>query len=392
MKTRSYLIHIALFLLTLVTTTAAGASWMYGLSFIPPEWEYDAQTIQKYHLRSLGWAEFWAGLQYSVPFLTVLTVHEFGHYFVARANQVRVSLPYYIPFFFGMQSIGTMGAFIRIQQLINSRRVYFDVGVAGPLAGFVVAVGLLWYGFTHLPPVEYIFTIHPEYKKYGLRYGEFVNLNLAKGNVSAIALGDNLLFWFFKTYVADKALLPHPYEMVHYPYLLAGYLSLFFTSLNLIPIGQLDGGHVLYGLIGRRRFNALAPVLFVGFVFYAGLGYIRASDFATPDQEAFKSLFINLLLYVGALFLAFSRLNEQPITALLIALSVVVGQMAVSWVWPLAEGYIGFMVFAVVLGRFLGVYHPETEQDEPLSAGRKLIGWLALLVFVLCFSPKPFIL
>lgn len=338
----------------------------------------------------MGWREFLVGLNFSIPFLTVLTVHEFGHYFVARANQVRVTLPYYIPFWFG-QSIGTMGAFIRIQDYISSRRKYFDIGVAGPVAGFVVAVVLLWYGFTHLPPIDYIFTIHPEYRKYGLRYGEFVSMNVAKGNGSALAFGDNLLFWFFKTYVADQSLLPHPYEMVHYPYLLAGYLSLFFTSLNLIPIGQLDGGHVLYALIGRRKFNALAPVLFIGFVFYAGLGAFRTADFATSTDAEFQELMLNLLLYIAALFLAFSRINDQPITALLIALSVVVGQFAVTFVFPQAEGYIGFMVFAVVLGRFLGVYHPETEENEPLGAGRKLLGWLALLIFLLCFSPKPFI-
>ncbi|MEZ0541623.1 site-2 protease family protein [Fibrella arboris] len=398
MQTRRYIIHIVLFVVTLITTTAAGAEWIYGLDFIPPEWQYDAKTIQQYHPKSLGWAEFWTGLNFSLPFLLVLTVHEFGHYFVARANKVRVTLPYYIPFWTGLgQSIGTMGAFIRIQDYISSRRKYFDIGVAGPLAGFAVALLLLWYGFTHLPPIDYIFTIHPEYKKYGVHYGEFVTKNIAEAkakgsNLMAVALGDNLLFWFFKTYVADQSLLPHPYEMVHYPYLLAGYLSLFFTSLNLIPIGQLDGGHVLYALIGRRRFNALAPVLFVGFIFYAGLGYFRVSDFAIGDDAAFRDKLFDLALYIAALFLAFSRINDRPITALLIGLLVVVAQFAVSFVFPDAEGYIGFMVFAVVLGRFLGVYHPETAHNEPLSTGRKLIGWLALLIFLLCFSPKPFIL
>ena len=381
MQRRKYLIHSILFLITLATTTAAGAEWIFGRLFVP----YPSST-------PMGWAEFVAGFNFSIPFLTVLTVHEFGHYFVARANKVRVTLPYYIPFWFGfVQSIGTMGAFIRIEDIISSRRKYFDIGVAGPLAGFAVAVLLLWYGFTHLPPVDYIFTIHPEYKKYGLRYGEFVTLNLSKANSSAVAPGDNLLFWFFKTYVADQSLLPHPYEMVHYPYLLAGYLSLFFTSLNLIPIGQLDGGHVLYAMIGRKRFNTLAPILFIGFVFYAGLGFFRVSDFSTGNDEIFRDQLLKLLLYITALFLAFSRINDQPITALLIALSVAVGQFALSFAFPTAEGYIGFMTFAVVLGRFLGVYHPETEENEPLSTSRKILGWLALIVFILCFSPKPFV-
>lgn len=329
MQRPNYTIHIILFLITLATTTAAGAEWIYGLNFIPPEWYTDAKTIAQYKLRSLGWQEFWVGLNFSIPFLTVLTVHEFGHYFTAKANRVRVTLPYYIPFWFALQqSIGTMGAFIRIQDHINSRRKYFDIGLAGPLAGFVVALGLLWYGFTHLPTIDYIFQIHPDYKKYGLRYGEYVTMNLSKGGVSAVAFGDNLLFWFFKTYVADASRLPHPFEMVHYPYLLAGYLSLFFTALNLIPIGQLDGGHVLYALIGRKRFNIVAPVLFTAFVFYAGLGFFRISDFATGSDAAFASQLWSLALYVGAVFLAFSRINDQPITALLMALSVIFGQLS----------------------------------------------------------------
>ncbi|HEY0107993.1 MAG TPA: site-2 protease family protein, partial [Fibrella sp.] len=87
MQTRKYFIHIILFLLTLATTTAAGAEWIFGRFFIP----FAGTT-------PMGWREFVAGLTFSIPFLTVLTVHEFGHYFVARTNQVRVTLPYYIPF------------------------------------------------------------------------------------------------------------------------------------------------------------------------------------------------------------------------------------------------------------------------------------------------------
>ena len=384
MQQPKYWLHILLFLITLATTTAAGAEWIYGRFFLGPQ--------------PLGWPEFWTGLNFSIPFLTVLTVHEFGHYFVAKANRVRVTLPYYIPLWLGFglgQSIGTMGAFIRIQEFITSRRKYFDIGIAGPLAGFVVALGLLWYGFTHLPPIDYIFTIHPEYKKYGLNYGRHVTEAVARGkatgSLSAVVLGDNLLFWFFKTYVADPSRLPHPYEMVHYPYLLAGYLSLFFTSLNLIPIGQLDGGHVLYGLIGRRRFNALAPVLYTGFIFYAGLGLFKISDFATSDDAVFLDQFSKLIFYGVVLFLMFSRVTEQWVTNLLLALSVMAVQFGVSFFFPQAEGYAGFLVFGFVLGRFLGVYHPDTEQDEPLDTRRILLGWLALLIFVLSFSPQPFI-
>lgn len=376
---RTYLLHGGLFLLTLATTTAAGAEWMFGRLFIPIE-----------GMKTLGWPEFLAGLQFSVPFLAILTVHEFGHYFVARANHVRVTLPYYIPLWLGIgQSIGTLGAFIRIQEYINSRRKYFDIGIAGPLAGFALALIVLWYAFTHLPPPEFIFSIHPEYKKYGLDYGRYVYKNLPPGG--AVGLGDNLLFHFFKTYVADPARVPHPYEMVHYPYVLAGYLALFFTSLNLIPIGQLDGGHILYALIGRRRFRWVAPALFIAFAFYAGLGTYKPSDFAVPTDNEFYAELGEFALYVGFLYLCFSRISPNKITCLLIALSVVAAQLAVSWLLPTVEGYSNFLVFVFVVGRFLGVYHPETELEEPLDTKRQVLGWLALLVFVLCFSPRPFL-
>lgn len=378
-RTKTYLLHGGLFLITLVTTTMAGAEWMFGRLFIPID-----------GMKTLGWDEFLQGFQFSIPFLAILTVHEFGHYFTAKANHVRVTLPYYIPLWLGIgQSIGTLGAFIRIKDYINSRKKYFDIGIAGPLAGFALALVVLWYGFTHLPPPEFIFTIHPEYQKWGLDYGQFAYQNLPPG--AALGLGDNLLFNFFKNYIADPARVPHQYEMIHYPYLMAGYLALFFTSLNLIPIGQLDGGHILYALIGRDLYRWVAPALFIVFAFYAGLGLFKPTDFAVPSDEAFFSELGNFGLYVVFLYLAFANISENRMTSLLITLSVVAAQLVFSWVQPQWEGYQGFLVFVFVLGRFLGIYHPETELQEPLDTKRKIMGWLALIVFVLCFSPKPFL-
>jgi membrane-associated protease RseP (regulator of RpoE activity) len=378
-STRTNLLHGGLFLATLITTTMAGAEWMFGRLFIPME-----------GMKTLGWDEFVAGFNFSIPFLAILTVHEFGHYFTARANHVRVTLPYYIPLWIGIgQSIGTLGAFIRIQDMINSRRKYFDIGIAGPLAGFVLALVVLWYGFTHLPPPEFIFTIHPEYQKWGLDYGQYAYQNIPEGG--AMGLGDNLLFSFFKNYVADPARLPHKYEMIHYPYLLAGYLALFFTSLNLIPIGQLDGGHIMYALIGRKRFQWVSPVLFICFVFYAGLGMFKPTDFAVATDNEFYSELGNFGIYVGFLYLAIARISENRMTSLIITLSVVAVQLVMSWLHPDWTGYQGFLAFAFVLGRFLGIYHPETELEEPLDAKRQVLGWIALIVFVLCFSPRPFL-
>lgn len=381
-NTRTYLLQGFLFLLTLVTTTLAGAEWIYGSFFIPGIGIPDDKLLR--------WPQFWEGLQFSLPFLLILTVHEFGHFFTAKAHRVGVSLPYYIPLWFGItQTIGTMGAFICITTVIKSRLKFFDIGIAGPLAGFVVAFGVLWYGFTHLPPPEYIFKIHPEYAQYGLNYGDFVY----KGQENGLMLGDTILFWWFKNYVADPSLLPHAFEITHYPFILAGYISLFFTALNLIPIGQLDGGHILYGLLGKRRFNMVAPVLFVLFAFYAGLGMFKPEEFAMANDDNFFTLLGYLALYVYFLYICLSRISDNRRTGLTIALGIVVTQFAVSFVRPDWEGYSGFLPFVFLLGRFLGIYHPETEDDDtPLSTGRIILGWVAVIVFILCASPKPFII
>jgi membrane-associated protease RseP (regulator of RpoE activity) len=392
-NTRTYLIQALLFIVTVVTTTMAGAEWMYGnmFSFVYSFFDLFGEStaeVKAAALKALGWKEFVSGFQFSIPFLAILTVHEFGHFFVAKAHRVKVTLPYYIPLWFGVtQSIGTMGAFIRIKSTVKSRLKFFDIGIAGPLAGFIMALGVLWYGFTHLPPPEFIFTIHPEYAKFGLNYPQFVYENQPGG----IALGDNILFWFFKNYVADPARLPHTFEIIHYPWLFAGFLALFFTSLNLLPIGQLDGGHVLYGLIGKDRFNVVAPVLYGAFAFYAGFGLFRPETFAIGSTELFYEQLFYLFFYIYFLYICFKRIADSPTTGLMVSLIIVVGQFALAYVRPDWDGYNGFLAFVFILGRFLGVRHPDTEDNEPLDLPRKILGVIALIIFVISFSPEPFI-
>lgn len=337
----------------------------------------------------LNWREFWMGLQFSVPFLGVLTVHEFGHYFTGKFYHIRLTLPYYIPFWLGPGSIGTMGAFIRIKSPLRSRQEYFDVGIAGPLAGFVLAIGVIWYGFTHLPPPEHIFTIHPEYRQYGLEYAKYAYKDL---DIS-FALGKNLLFRLFESYVVtDPARIPNAYEMAHYPFLFAGYLSLFFTALNLIPIGQLDGGHILFSLIGYRRHAIVSPILFAVFVFYAGLGVVA------PHKDTVQLIVFDFPWYVGMpvyaffLFLVFSRTTPDFRSTVLLSLSVFAAQYLLATIIPDIKGYSGWLVFSFILGRVLGIYHPPVLYNQPLSVGRQLVGWLSLLIFILCFSPEPFVL
>jgi membrane-associated protease RseP (regulator of RpoE activity) len=369
-------LQIILFALTFLTTTVAGVEWIFGrplfLSFLNAE-----------RFPFFTWNQLRQGLLFSIPFLTVLTCHEFGHYLTARYYRIRVSLPYYIPVWFGpVSTIGTMGAFIRIKEKIISKKAFFDVGIAGPLAGFAVALPLLYYGFTHLPDAAYIFKIHPEYQQYGLNYAEKV---YQQSNGTTFALGKNLLFLFFERYVApDPAAVPNAYEIIHYPLLFAGYLSLFFTALNLLPIGQLDGGHILYGLIGQRHFNRVSPVLFVLFIGYAGLGIFSPH---TPLEDA-QWVFPAYGIYLYVVLRGAVPSSQQ---ALLLIAVILVAQYGIAYLFPHIQGYMGWLVFGLLLGRFLGVFHPAAIDERPLSPGRKWLGCLALLIFVLCFSPTPFV-
>ncbi|WP_233454781.1 site-2 protease family protein [Hymenobacter negativus] len=348
---RTAAVHIGLFLITLVTTTLAGIQLTRGaVDFLP---------LDVFLLRGPAlWAEVQRGLWFALPFLGVLTVHEFGHYFTARYNRVRSSLPYYIPFPMGL---GTFGAIIRIRERIFSRREFFDIGLAGPLAGFLVAVPLLIYGFTHLPPHN----------------------TLSIPASADFTLARPLLYQFLEKTFADPTRLPHPLELLHYPVLLAGSLSLFFTALNLLPMGQLDGGHILYGLLGPRRFNRMVPVLFTGFIFYAGLGLFSLHD-------DWQTWLYGGPVYAGYLALIFWRVLPRPRQGLLLAAGIWAAQLAGAALLPGVVGNPGWLVFGLLLGRFTGIYHPPAPDERALSLGRQLLGWLMVVIFVLCFTPSPF--
>jgi membrane-associated protease RseP (regulator of RpoE activity) len=359
--------QVLLFIATFTTTTIAGAEWTYGKSVYV----------------DFTWADFVSGMHFSIPFLLILTVHEFGHYFTALHHKVKSSLPYYIPVPPIPFSIGTLGAVIRLRSRVPSTIQNFDIGIAGPLAGFVMALVVLFYGFLTLPPAEWIFQIHPEYAEYGLNYADHVYAKQAE-NILDVTIGKNLLFLLFENFVADPSRMPNPHELMHYPYLFAGFLALVFTGLNLLPIGQLDGGHVLYGLVGYRKHRIVASVFFIAFMFYAGLGseYIHAS---MPVEE----LQISIPLYILFLYFCFTGL-KLPVRDTIMYTALVFGaQYVLSVVYPTVQGFSGWMLFGFVLGRFLGIQHPRTEIEEPLDENRKILGWIAVIVFILCFTPNP---
>ena len=401
---KTLFIQAVLFIVTFITTTFAGSEWVNN-SFFP--WNY-------------SWSDFLVGLQYSIPFLGALTVHEFGHFFTARYYGIKVTLPYYLPVWFGFlgaPSFGTMGAFIRIKEAISSRKEYFDVGVAGPIAGFVVALGILWYGFTHLPPQDYVYDIHPDYHIWGENYVNIVyekdtivykkdldylsqdilsqlpdTIVYEQESIIKFGLGKNLLFLFFENYVTPQPeRIPNKFEMIHYPWLFAGYLVLLVTAINLLPIGQLDGGHVMYGLLGSKHANRISAAAFVIFIFYGGLGLITpASQFGSEPNDLLTHL-LYVALYAFLLYFIFYSIHPSKQTRWLLALSVFATQYLVTLFLPDIKGYHGWLFFGFLIGRFLGVYHPQALYDQPLNYKRKLIGWLALLIFILSFSPEALI-
>ncbi|OGU48714.1 MAG: peptidase, partial [Ignavibacteria bacterium GWB2_36_8] len=204
---KNYFLHIGLFIVTFITTTIAGAEWTTGIA---GPYEIDHLVV---------------GLPYSISILFILTCHEFGHYFAAMYHKVKTTLPYYIPFppipFF--LNFGTMGAVIRTKTPVPTKKAMFDIGVAGPIAGFVACLIILVYGFMNIPGEEYILIIHPDY--YSPEYG--------KGGIN-LTFGNTLLFSFFKMIFVDSGqFFPPMSEVYHYPYLCVGWFGLFITAMNM---------------------------------------------------------------------------------------------------------------------------------------------------------------
>ena len=198
------LIHIVLFVCTFITTAMAGAFQVGADPLSDP-------------------ASIRAGFPFAVTLLSILLVHELGHYTLATVHHVRATLPYFIPA--PPILIGTFGAFIRMKSPPPNRRALFDVGAAGPWAGLIVAI-----------PAVLI----------GLHLSEVRPLGLDEGG---LVLGDSLLFSLLTKLVLGTT--PDNVTIMLHPIALAGWFGLFVTFLNLLPVGQLDGGHVSYALFGR---------------------------------------------------------------------------------------------------------------------------------------------
>jgi membrane-associated protease RseP (regulator of RpoE activity) len=271
------------------------------------------------------------GLPYAVSILFILTFHEFGHYFAAVYHKVKATLPYYIPFppIPGFFNFGTMGAVIRTKSVIPDNKAMFDIGVAGPIAGFIASTAILIYGFTHLPSVDYIIQIHPDY--FTPEYGkEGINLEF----------GSTILFEILRTLFTNaNQFIPPMSEIYHYPYLCVGWFGLFITAMNLVPVGQLDGGHIIFSMFGEKIHEAIASISMIGLAFLGISGLLGS--------------FID---------------------------------------YDLGFGWSGWLLWAFILYFVIKVKHPPVPYFEKLSSARMIIGYFAILIFIISFSPSPFIL
>jgi uncharacterized membrane protein len=134
----------------------------------------------------------------------------------------------------------------------------------------------------------------------------------------------------------------------------------------------------------------VSPVLLVILVFYSGLGLFKVAEFSVYQEEQ-TTLILNFGLFIYFNYLCFSKIFDDKRNNWILALFVVFTQLLLSKFFPTFEGYSGFLAFGFLIGRILGVYHPPVEDNKPLNLTRKILGWLALVIFVLCFSPNPII-
>ena len=231
-------LHLALFTVTMLSTMAAGAL-MAGVDPLGTQLLRLGETTIPYPTR-LNLSALVLGAPFALPFLGVLLVHEMGHYVAARIHRVRATLPYFIPFPPYFSIIGTVGAFIRLKGPTVRRAILFDVGAAGPLASFAVSLPLLAIGLvlSRVAPgratLEAPFVIQFAGQPLWLGDGVIVHL---------------LATWFAPGVLGHTPILLHPLA-------LAGWLGLFVTALNLLPLGQLDGGHILYALLPKHQGRA----------------------------------------------------------------------------------------------------------------------------------------
>jgi len=272
---QNYLLHLILFILTILSTLFVGASQVGANPFS---------------------FEIIKGFPFSISIMSILLFHEMGHFILSRKYKVDATLPYFIPF---PNIIGTMGAVIRIRSIIPNKKALLHIGAAGPWFGLIITIIVLIIGLK-------LSKVVPQTGIEGIKLGESILFKI----ISYLVMGD----------IGDNDILLHPIAF-------AGWVGLFVTNLNLIPVGQLDGGHIAYALFGKNyRYISLISILF---------------------------LFIIGMIY---------------------------------WI-----GWVIWSIFIIILIWSSGTLHPPTLNDwSKLKNSDKFYAISSLILFILTFTPQPF--
>lgn len=309
----------ALFLLTFLTTTASGAIHKHGAADFPM-WQI---LFPVGAIRPIS-----DGLSYSVPLMLILLCHELGHYFVARAHGVPASLPYFIPLP-PVLGFGTMGAVIGMRQVTADRRKLIDIGAAGPLAGLAVAVPVLIYGLSLSP----VLPLHP----------------------GGMQEGNSLLYGLLKLVTKGGWLPSATHDVNLHPTAFAGWAGLLVTMINLLPIGQLDGGHIATA--------------------YFGNGYNR---FARRLHQTLPV--VAVVVFAWALFVVRRETEGTGRWDLGIAFGIAMGAALPWMIW--------WGMVALVRRASGSADHPPVDV-RPLTASRRRLFWLMVIVFAMLIMPIP---
>ncbi len=273
----NYLVNLLLFIITIFSTLYIGALY--------------AESNAEY---SLSFTWLLQGWPYSLSLLTILGAHELGHYFAARYHKVPVTLPYFIPLPTPYSLLGTMGAFIKIKAPFKNRRVMLDVGAAGPLAGMVFAIPILYYGLATSPV-------------------------LPLPSSTYLAEGNSIIYLLMKYLVHGQILPANGMDVSLNQIAWAGWVGLLVTGLNLLPLGQLDGGHVAFVLFGKKARSFFWPViislaaiilltqtytwtLWIMMLFFLGRQHAEPLDMVTPLDHPRLWIAIGTLLLFALVF------------------------------------------------------------------------------------------
>ena len=363
--------HSLLFAATFLCVTFVGIMWVGQTANAESYWDM--------------WKE---GALFATLLLAFLGTHEFGHYFAAVYHNVKVSLPYFIPVPLG---IGTLGAVIRIEERISETRKLFDIGIAGPIAGFVVSLLILIYGFATLPGPEFMenFAGHEAIIEHIDQTGTFPDdPPAAEPDGATIIMGSTLLYSFIAGFFEN---VPPMYEMYHYPFLFAGWLGLFFTALNLTPVGQLDGGHILYSLIGYEKHKKIARYAYTGITALGGIEmipflYIMLNEWF--PGFGFSAIMIWALILLFLFGKGFNREMNWILPALILSVGSSVLYLSLTSGFT-QSGSLIWSFWSFFLVYFVKLEHPPVMFEQPLSPARRKLGWISMAVFVLCISPNP---